>query len=168
MEFVEIYEKTVYAFEHDEVYELLTGKKGYAYQAPRYIASVPTCDEFIFRDGIYPYYKTLDEREKQDALQKLSAAFTKMINSGDATLLWWALSLLQGQKDQEAYFKRSPFVLADYFWDKLAIALNNNKDSLAQDHSYMGGGHSDGLWGEVRHIDLLLREDYGISVVSGD
>ena len=165
MQFNEIYEKTVYAFEHDEVFELLTGQKGYAYQAPRYVADVPTCDEFIFRNGIYPYYKTLLEKEKQDFLNKLIHAFDKMITSDNEVLIWWALSLLQGQKDQESYFKQAPFEITDQFWSKLSTALIKNKSSLVAKRSYLGGGHSDGLWGEVRRISLLINKDYGINLL---
>lgn len=168
MQFNEIYERTKYAFEHDEVFELLTGKKGYSYQAPKYVASVPTCDEFVFRDGIYPYYNSLGDAEKQNALHKISSAVDKMISSEDPTLLWWALSILQGQKDQESYFNHSPFRIADIFWDRLSVALTSNKNSLVANQSYMGRGHANGLWGEVRRIAFLLDKDYGVHLSLGD
>ncbi|MBR2861227.1 MAG: hypothetical protein IKB86_05255 [Clostridia bacterium] len=165
MQFSEIYEKTVYAFEHDEVFELLTGQKGYAYQAPRYVADVPTCDEFIFQNGIYPYYKTLVTEKKQEFLNKLTSAFDKMIISDNEVFAWWALSLLQGQKDQESYFKQAPFEVADQFWLKLSAALKNKQSTLITNRSYLGGIHSDGLWGEVRRIALLLDKDYRINIL---
>lgn len=165
MKLEEIFEKTKYAFEHDEVFELLTGQKGYAYQAPRYVADVPTCDEFVFRDGIYPYYKTLSEEDKRKILIKLTTAFDKMIRSENEVDIWWALSMLQGQKDQESYFKRAPFKIADQFWDKIGVVLVRNKSTLIANRSYMGGGHADGLWGEVRRIAFLLSKDYGISLL---
>ena len=165
MQFNEIYEKTKYAFENDEVFDLLTGQKGYAFQAPRYVADVPTCDEFVFRDGIYPYYKTLSEEEKYEFLSKLNAAFDKMIVSDDEVTVWWVLSLLQGQKDQEAYFKRAPFEVADLFWNKIRDVLILKKAALAANISYLGAGHSDGLWGEVRRISFLLNKDYGICIL---
>lgn len=168
MQFDEIFEKTKYAFEHDEVFELLTGKKGYSYQAPRYVADVPTCVEFVFRDGIYPYYKSLSEEDKCVFLKNLAAAFDKMIFSENVVNIWWALSLLRGQKDQESYFKRAPFEIADEFWDKITAAIINNKNALSVNRSYMGGGYSDGLWGEVRRNAFLLNKDYGISLLGAD
>jgi len=165
MQFNEIYEKTKYAFENDEVFELLIGAKGYSYQAPRYVADVPTCDEFVFRDGIYPYYKSLSEENKRKFLKNLANAFDKMIISDNAVNIWWALSLLQGQKDQEAYFKRAPFKITDEFWNKISSAIIKNSNTLSTNYSYMGGGHSDGLWGEVRRIAFLLNKDYGISLL---
>ena len=165
MQFNEIYEKTKYAFENNEVFELLTGQKGYEYQAPRYVADVPTCDEFVFNNGIYPYYKTLTENEKRTFINKLAVAFEKMIQSNDEVDVWWALSLLQGQKDREAYFKRAPYMFADQFWSKIRVALATNKTALSLNKSYMGGGHADGLWGEVRRISFLLSKDYGIDLL---
>ena len=165
MEFNEIYEKTVFAFEHDEVFELLTGQKGYAYQEPRYVAAVPTCDEFIFRDGIYPLYKTLDENQATCFLEKLCDAFNRMIASDDSTMIWWAVSMLQGQKDQETYFKKSPFFIADLFWTGLRESLYQHKQRLIDNKAYQGASHNDGLWAEVMRISRLLNADYGICLI---
>ena len=160
MQFNEIYEKTVYAFEHDEVFELLTGQKGYAYQAPRYVADVPTCDEFIFRDGIYPYYKTLSNEERQSFLNNLTSAFDKMIVSDNEVYVWWAVSLLYGQKLSESKYNDSPFFIADTLLAKIKPALLANKRKLETSHQYEGKGVSNGLWRDVQRYNTLLLKHF--------
>ena len=88
-----------------------------------------------------------------------------MILSDNEVNLWWALSILQGQKDQESYFKHAPFEITDKFWVKLGNTLTQKQSALINNRSYMGGHHVDGLWGEVRRIALLLKEDYRISLL---
>ncbi len=156
MQFNEIYEKTVYAFEHDEVFELLTGQKGYAYQAPRYVADVPTCDEFIFQNGIYPYYKTLSDEEKQTFLSKFINAFDKMICSDNEVNVWWALSLLYGQKLSESKYKDSPFFVADMLLVKIKPAILLNKPKLETSCQYEGKGVSNGLWRDIQRYEHLF------------
>lgn len=165
MQFNEIYEKTVYAFEHDEVFELLTGQKGYAYQAPRYVASVPTCDEFIFRDGIYPYYKSLADNTKQEFLIKLSEAFTKMMTSDDAVMVWWALSLLYGQKLSEVKYKDSPFLIADNLLSAIICRLLANKEKLEACKAYVGSCSANGLWGDVQRYNRLLFSHFNYTLL---
>lgn len=160
MQFNEIYEKTAYAFEHDEMFELLTGEKGYSYQAPRYVAKVPTCDEFIFRDGIYPYYKSLSLSDRQKFLNNLHDALHKMINSDNEILLWWALSLLYGQKLSEKKYNNSPFILADAFLAEIKIPLLKNKSKLETSQEYEGIGVPNGLWGEVQRYNRLLLKHF--------
>ena len=165
LQFNEIYEKTKYAFEHDEVFELLMGEKGYSYQAPMVAASVPTHVEFIFRDGIFPYYKNSDKKAKNKIVNCLKYTINQMILSKDEIVVWWVLTILRSQKDDEEYFKTSPFKIADEFWNDIKTALENNKEKLLSNTSYFGFGCSEGLWNDVRRNHCLLMEDYGISVL---
>ena len=168
MQFNEIFEKTKYAFEHDEVFELLNGHKDYAYQAPQFPFSVPTCDEYIFREGVFPLYREADTKFQAVIIEKLKGAINRMLHSENEITVWWALSILQGQKDYECYFKTSPFVITTGFWNEIKYALAKNKNKLQSSQHFLGGNHSNGLWGEVERINRLLIADYGVAVLEGD
>lgn len=168
MQFNEIYEKTKYAFEHDEVYALLTGKNGYDYQAPQFPFSVPTCDEFVFCNGIYPYFTSSSTEKKEEILSKLICAFREMMSSNDEVMVWWAFSLLHGQKEHEDYFKKAPFKISDFLLEEIKSTLVFNKQKLESNNSYLGCNHANGLWGEVERISRLLYADYKISVLNGE
>lgn len=160
MNFVEIFEKTKYAFEHDEVYELLTGKKDYMYQAPRYPVSIPTCNEFIFRDGIYPYYRQLSPEERETMLAKFVSALRRMMRE-EAVWVWWALALLYGQKLSEAKYKNAPFFVADNLLKEIAPFLLANQEELKHTHDFEGAGLEDGLWKDVLRYNWLLSCRFG-------
>ena len=81
MQFNEIFEKTKYAFEHDEVFELLMGEKGYAYQAPMVPVSIPTHDEHIFGRGVFPYYNSANTQKKSEIRTQIVNAIKRMIYS---------------------------------------------------------------------------------------
>ena len=165
MKFEEIYEKTVYAFEHNEVIDLLVGKKGYSYQSPTVPFSIPTCDEFVFRNGIYPYYNSVDDKQKNVVRQKLVSAIDKIMASSDVSMTWWALSILHGQKDYEEYFKASPFKIADEGLNKIRPILLDRKVQLSENFDFVGANNPVGLWGDVIRINSLLVADYQISVL---
>lgn len=165
MQFNEIYEKTKYAFENGEVLELLMGYKGYSYQAPKYIASVPTCDEFIFENGIYPYYRAIDNNNKKQVIHKLEESFHKMMKSDDVISVWWALSLLYGQKLSEAKYKDSPFFISDILLKEIKENLISKKEQLQINKEFEGAGYDNGLWGDVLRINSLLMQTFNISVL---
>lgn len=162
MLFAQIYERTKYAFENDEVYELLMGQKGYEYQAPKYPAWIPTCDEFVFRDGIYPLYRELNPKAQMEMTAKLAQALQKMMRSENTVEVWWALSILYGQKLSETKYKDSPFFIADNLLKEIVPFLLAKKDALKQAHVYMGAGIENGLWEDVLRYDMLLSQKFGI------
>ena len=160
MQFNEIYEKTKYAFEHDEVFELLMGQKGYEYQAPMVPASVPTHDEYIFEKGIYPYYKAATDVEKTEIYSKIKNALRCMINSENEVVVWWALSLLYGQKLSEDKYKDSPFSISAELLNEIKPSLMKQKEKLQKSKQYEGGCYSEGLWGDVLRYNTLLLRDF--------
>lgn len=165
MQFQEIYERTKYAFEHDEVRELLEGKNGYEYQAPMYPVSLPTCIEFILRDGIYPLYR---ETGSQQVVDQFCQAIKGMVGSEDAITVWWATSVLFSQKNQESgsWIKvKAPFLVADSFWKLLGEVLPTHKSEMAVTFSYLGNGEDYGLWSDVLRMSYLLNEDYNIQLL---
>ena len=160
MEFKQIYDKTVYAFEHDEVFELLTGQKGYDYQAPMVPISIPTHHNYIFDDGIYPFYRNIDQQEQKDAFCKMVAAYRKMMVSSDEVLVWWALSLLYGQKLSEEKHKKSPFIMADMLLAEIKPYLLANQSKLEASQAYAGKRLPNGLWGDVQRYNRLLLKHF--------
>ena len=167
MTFKQIFEKTKYAFDHDEVYELLTGKNDYVYQAPRYPVSIPTCTEFIFRDGIYPLYQQLDPEAQKTMVDKLTLALQKMMRAENAVDVWWALTLLYGQKLSEAQFKDSPFLISDGLLRQSVPFLLAKKEKLMKAHVYMGARLENGLWEDVLRYDMLLAKRFGFTLLEG-
>lgn len=165
MQFNEIYDKTKYAFENGEVFELLMGYKGYSYQAPKYMASVPTCDEFVFENGIYPYYRLINNDKKKQVVHKLEAAFREMMKSDDAISVWWALSLLYGQKLSESKYKDSPFFISDVLLKEIKETLTTKKEELLENKTFEGATYENGLWGDVLRINAMLMENFNISIL---
>ena len=161
MQFQEIYACTKKAFEKGEVRELLEGKNNYNYQAPMYPVSLPTCIEFVLRDGIYPLYKeTLDSK----IVEQYHEALKNMIVSEDVVTVWWATSILFSQKNREKEGK-SPFSVADDLWPMLRTRLPMLEESLLNNFKYLGGNFYAGLWGDVLRINDLLRTDHGICLL---
>ena len=167
MTFAQIFEKTRYAFNHDEVYELLIGKNDYIFQAPMYPVSIPTCSEFVFRDGIYPLYKKLDSKAQKMMLDKLTLALQKMMRSENEIDVWWALSLLYGQKLSEAMFKTSPFFIADKLLKESVPFLLSQREKLKHTHVYLGSQAPDGLWEDVLRYNMLLAQKFGFKLLEG-
>lgn len=165
MQFQDIYKMTEQAFKHDEVFELLMGKNNYEYQAPMYPVSLPTCIEFVLRDGIYPLYKNTDKKE--EILQSYCNALIRMIDSGDAVTVWWATSILFSQKNRESE-EKSSFKAADKFWDTLGVVLPKYKDELSRLQIYQGRGCSQGLWSDILRINHLLLKKYDIQIIAGN
>lgn len=167
MQFNEIFEKTKYAFENEEVYELLVGKNEYSYQDRQISASVPTMITFVFEDGVFPYYKGANDVARANILHKLTEAIQKLLASKDEVEVWWALFTLKSLKNAEARFFTSPFILADCFWKDVRVALLQNKEKLCTNKTYFGGDYADGLFGDVRRINRILVSDFGIDVLNG-
>ncbi len=165
MKFNEIFEKTVYAFEHNEVYELLNGEKGYAYQAPMIPVAVPTHDEFIFRDGIYPYYKSVSDEGKEKIQSQLVEAIRRMIDSENEVLIWWALSLLFGQKLSESKYKTSPFLISTNLIEEVKPRLLEHKEKLEVSKQFDGGSYDNGLWGDVLRYNNLFKKHFNYSLL---
>lgn len=158
MQFNEILDRTKYAFEHDEVFELLMGEKGYAYQAPMVPVSIPTHTDAIFDRGIYQYYNNSSNQEKQIIVEKITSALKKMIASDNPIQVWWALAVVFCQKLNEKKYKNSPFFLADSVDDNLRYALLANKEELKKCTLYAGASSSEGLWSDVlRYESLSLK-----------
>ena len=167
MKFDEIFEKTKYAFENDEVYELLTGKKGYSYQNNFVSASVPTMFNYVFEDGIFPYFKRATPLEQRRIIASLSSTFSKLIDSTDEVEVWWAFMILKSQKNAEERSLLSPFKIADLFWSSLHFSIIKNKEKLSLNRTYFGSDYSNGLYGDVERINQILLEDFGIDVING-
>lgn len=165
MTFAQIFEKTKYAFDHDEVCELLSGKGDYVYNAPMYPVSIPTCDEFIFSQGIYPLYRQLSTDAQKTMTDKLASALRKMMRADDVVDVWWALALLYGQKLSEAQFKDSPFYIADNLLKEIPPFLLEKQGKLKQAHVYMCAQLKDGLWEDVLRYDTLLLQKFGIKLL---
>ena len=164
MQFSEIYEKTKYAFEHDEVFELLMGEKGYAYQAPMVPASVPTHDDAIFDRGIYPYYNNSSNEEKQRIVEQITSVLQKMMFSKNPVCIWWALAIIFGQKLNEFKYKESPFFIADNLFSEIRQPLLDNKNSLQICKLYSGVSSSEGLWTDVMRYDSLCQKYFNRSL----
>lgn len=167
MTFERIFEKTKYAFDHDEVYELLIGKGGYMYKAPMYPVAIPTCDEFIFSQGIYPLYRQSSPEAQKVIEDKLIMALRAMMRADDPVDVWWALALLYGQKLSEAQFKDSPFFIADSLLKEIAPYLRVKQKKLMQAHVYMCTQLKDGLWEDVLRYDMLLDQKFGMKLLEG-
>lgn len=165
MQYEEIYEKTVQAFQQDEVYELLTGKKGYSYQAPRFPVSIPTYEESVFDIGICPYYQNSSPAMQPEILEKLRGGIRKAMRSEDPAMVWWALLLLFGQKEREAAAKPAPFRIADALLRELAPILPAREEDLRRCKDFGGAYMSEGLWTDVKRLDRLLYKYHQIHVL---
>lgn len=158
MQFNEIFEKTKYAFENDEVFELLMGEKGYAYQEPMVPVSIPTHNDVIFNRGIYPYYNTSSNQEKQIIVEKIFSVLQEMMESDNPVCVWWALAIIFGQKLNEIHYKKSPFTLPDQLLDDIKPYLIKHKENLIKTDAYGGQGYSLGLWGDVLRYNSLFNK----------
>lgn len=165
MQFNEIYEKTKYAFEHDEVFELLMGENGYAYQAPMAPVSIPTHIDGIFDRGIYQYYNNSSSQEKQIIVEKIISALKEMMASDNPIKVWWALAIVFCQKLNEKKYKNSPFIFADSVDDNLRCALWSNKEKLKKCTLYAGSSSAEGLWSDVLRYESLCQKYFSSNIL---
>lgn len=165
MQFNEIFEKTKYAFEHDEVFELLYGEKGYAYQASMVPVSIPTHIDVIFDRGIYQCYNNSSSQEKQIIVEKITSALKKMIVSDNPIQVWWALAIAFCQKLNEKKYKTSDMSIADELLNELKKPLLVHKEKLETSKQYAGGSYSNGLWGDVLRYNALLQRYFNFALL---
>ena len=165
MQFNEIYEKTVYAFEHDEVFELIKGEDGYSYQMSYVPVQLPTFIDEVFRVGIYRLYNESPKEIQRKIIEKIINAINKLKNSNDPVERWWAFSVLFSIKLDESKTQKSPFYIADELLKDLGPLLHEVKSELFGNKAYGGCGMAEGVWGDVLRINRLLMCDCNINIL---
>ncbi len=150
------------AFDNDEVAEFLCGENGYAIHGNRDIpTNIPTDFNRIVVKGIYKLYsETHDE--------KIIAEFRKAIeNLNDTpTRVWCAYMACWNQIFNEHSKYPAPFMMMDEtLLDKIRVNLQNNETSLRNCKDWMGSNRDDGLWDYIKHLDRILMEDCGVSLL---
>lgn len=164
-----LYKLTKKAYEKNELKELLMGYNGYAYTNPRIPVNIPTHVEFIFRDGIYPYYDFLDDLTKKDFLRKLENAIIGLMESDNPIECWWAFSICYTLKLNEKKYNKATFILSDKLLGIIKPYLLNSKEKLMNEKRYGGDSYPNnlGLWGDVLRINLILKNDFNF-ILLGD
>ena len=161
MKWEEIYEKTKYAFQNDEMMDLLTGRE--YYYLPVYGASVPVPTDWtsVISEGIFKLYK---EEQNARLIEDYEKTISTLIN-GNSLEIWMAANIivyhLQCEADNKASFKVNKDLVS-----ALSKAVNDNKDALAEDKSFQGNGNKYGLLDDILRLNRILHEDCNIDIIN--
>ena len=172
--FEKVYDATEKAFNNDEIYELLTGKKGYDVPLLGVSIDIPTDWGAIVEDGIYQLYQNEKNKmiieEYQKALLKMiieeyQKALLKMINNDDDTEVWMAAYIMYIQLEDQVKNK-APFNIDNNVLLKFKQAIVDNRYKLEHNQKYVGIGYPNGLMGDVERLDRNLLRHASVSLVN--
>lgn len=154
-----IEEKVLMAIEKDEFQKLLDGSDGYAVIPGRFEgASVPT-------DWI-PIIRKIHELHSHMPYGKIDCLFENALDclcKGSAYQVYCAMMVffiqIQFECDNSATFS----IHREQILPQIKQGLLIHHDELAACKKWLGFGHEDGLWGEVRRVSRLLPK-YGVNL----
>ncbi len=160
--FEKVYDATEKAFNNDEIYELLTGKKGYDVPLLGVSIDIPTDWGAIVEDGIYQLYQ--NEKNKM-IIEEYQKALLKMINNDDDTEVWMAAYIMYIQLEDQVKNK-APFNIDNNVLLKFKQAIVDNRYKLEHNQKYVGIGYPNGLMGDVERLDRNLLRHASVSLVN--
>ena len=160
--FEKVYDATEKAFNNDEIYELLTGKKGYDVPLLGVSIDIPTDWGAIVEDGIYQLYQ--NEKNKM-IIEEYQKALLKMINNDDDTEVWMAAYIMYIQLEDQVKNK-APFNIDNNVLLKFKQAIVDNRYKLEHNQKYVGIGYLNGLMGDVERLDRNLLRHASVSLVN--
>lgn len=121
--FEKVYDATEKAFNNDEIYELLTGKKGYDVPLLGVSIDIPTDWGAIVEDGIYQLYQN---KKNKKIIEEYQKALLKMINNDDDTEVWMAAYIMYIQLEDQVKNK-APFNIDNNVLLKIKQAIVDNR-----------------------------------------
>lgn len=160
--FEKVYDATEKAFNNDEIYELLTGKKGYDVPLLGVSIDIPTDWGAIVEDGIYQLYQN---KKNKKIIEEYQKALLKMINNDDDTEVWMAAYIMYIQLEDQVKNK-APFNIDNNVLLKFKQAIVDNRYKLEHNQKYVGIGYPNGLMGDVERLDRNLLRHASVSLVN--
>ena len=160
--FEKVYDATEKAFNNDEIYELLTGKKGYDVPLLGVSIDIPTDWGAIVEDGIYQLCRN---KKNKKIIVEYQKALLKMINNDDDTEVWMAAYIMYIQLEDQVKNK-APFNIDNNVLLKFKQAIVDNRYKLEHNQKYVGIGYPNGLMGDVERLDRNLLRHASVSLVN--
>ena len=159
---MEIKEIVLKATELGCLEKVLRGEGEYRKEVSEFIGSeVPTDWSNVIRGGIYKIYVENPEininNEFENALINLCKG--NYYDVYCATMVTFFQIMSEERKSAPFFIKRK-IVL-----EKLKKGLIKNKSELEKCNKWTGRRFPDGIWGDIRRVDSILFEDYGITII---
>lgn len=156
-----VFEKTRFAFENNEVTELFRGQKDYGFDNLKHIpANVPTDINLILVYGVYPLCK-----ETNIPVSECIKNAIKDLLNASLSDIWIAYFLAMCQKRNEVQ-GISPITVID---ETVSLAISecvkNNKKELGRCKEWGGYGMQEGIYGDIVRLDNHLFEDYKVRLL---
>lgn len=159
---MEIKELILKAIESECLEKVLAGEGGYRREVSEFIGSeVPTDWPNIIRGGIYKAYV---EYPELGINIKFENAIISLCEGGYYDVYCATMVVFFQIMSEER--KNAPFSIErTYVLGKLKEGLVRNKEELEKCKGWTGRRFPDGVWGDIRRVNSILSEDYGITVI---
>lgn len=146
------------AYNNKELFEFLTGRKGYDLRVIDAPVDVPTDWPRVIKNGIYEIYK---ESPNEDIVASYEKAIKRIIDSAN-TELWIAVNILYFQFDQENGGK-SPFAINKDIIKGLKDRIIDSKGLLEKEYPYGKNGWN--MYEDILRLDHNFNRDWGYSLL---
>lgn len=158
---MQVKELVVKAANEGNLYKILLGQDEYKCEINRFIAAdVPTDWSNIIR-AIYVLYK---EMPNLNIKEKYEEAINYICNQGFYEVYCAVMVVFFQIMSEER--KQAPFMLnRGVILRKLRTELQNCEEELKKCKEYTGKKYTDGMWGDIRRVNNILNEDYGITII---
>ncbi|MFL0249432.1 hypothetical protein ACJDT4_03285 [Clostridium neuense] len=157
-----IEQMVIESIKRGELYKVLLGEDKYKVELSSFIgANVPTDWPNIMRGGIYKIFNDYPELNVKVELQN---TLYFLLNKG-VFEIYAAVSVLFFQIISEEN-RMAPFKInRDKIITSMRGVLMKNQNKMCQYKKWMGECYSNGIWGEIKRINNILKEDYAITII---
>ncbi len=166
IQFKQIPEKAREAYENGELYEFLTGQKGYNYPCPDAQVNVMTDWTRIIPNGIYPLY---EENNDRGVIAKYEEAILQMCTNREWAMgVWAAAHIIFTQLSNEMEGK-SPFRIKNEVIHVFSEAIETRDQELESIYPYVPAyvlkkrkpGDGESAAADIRRLNAIFRRHYG-------
>lgn len=159
IDFRNIKETAIKAYENGEIFQFLLGYNGYDLRVIDVPVDVPTDWTRIIPYGIYAIYEEmLDEKVKEAYEQAIRKAI-----KGTPKELWCAVNILYFQIDHEKMGK-SPFMIDKEIVSGLTQTIINARAALEKELPYGKNGWN--MYEDIMRLNSNFEDDWGMSFLS--
>lgn len=152
------------AIQDEQFDRLLTGQAPYRIEISPFIgAEVPT-DWVVLLSRLYTSFRSKPELQ----LDKIFENSLSLLMSGSDFERYCAAEIVFAQIMNEENKIAAFAINRSHLLPSLSKHLDANRDTLKSNKTWGGWQFKDGLWGELRRVNKIMIEDYGIRILDED
>lgn len=159
IEFKDIKENAEHAYNNNEIFEFIMGRKGYQLRVVDVPVDVPTDWTRIIPNGIYAIYQ---DSKDNNVIYQYEQAINRAIN-GTCMELWCAVNILYFQIDHEKMGK-SPFCINKDIVKGLTTIIINKRGELEKEFPYGKNGWN--MYEDILRLNHNFKKDWKESFIN--